>query len=323
MGVVCRICGGVFGQITSRHLVRHGVTFDQYRKQYPDDETLPAEARKKISQNALENPRIGFQEGHKTNNGRPAWNKGLNKQFDIRVKHLSDAMTGRTIGVAHREHMSATRKRLYADGAIERMTGSKNPMFGRIISVEEKERRYGDGFGTKISDGIKRLILGGGRWGLSGKDNPMFGRKMSEGEKILRYDEEFCRKVSVGAKASYARGQRKPCSVCFTKPEIRMMEILDSNFQDEWKYTGNRDFWITFDDGRHKNPDFVHRRKRVAIEVFGRFWHKPEEERYLIDRYKEKGWACLVVWEDEVGKQDANSIRNVVSSASERRKVVV
>lgn len=267
--------------------------------------------------------RKGFQKGHKINKGRTAWNKGLDKNSDVRVMHLSSALTGKTFSKQHRAKISEARKRLYENGILERLTGSKNPMFGKTISVEEKEQRYGDGFGTKVGEGIRKLILGGGKWGFAGKDNPMFGKKMSEEEKTSRYNDEFCRRVSVGARASFARGQRKPCRVCFTKPEIRMMEILDSNFQDEWKYTGNHAFWITFDDGRHKNPDFVHRRKKVAIEVFGRFWHKPEEERYLIDRYREKGWECLVVWEDEVGKQDADSIRDVVSLASERRKVVV
>ena len=321
--VCCEICGKQFGQITNKHLSKHGITFDEYRKRYPDAITLSSNAREKISQNASSNPKIGFKKGHQINKDRPAWNNGLDKHSDIRMKHLSDTLAGRTLPAQWRTRISKSRKSLYDIGAIERLTGVKNPMFGKIISVEEKERRYGDGFGKKVSDGIKVFTLTGHKWGRSGVDNPMFGRKMSEEEKARRYDDEFCRRVSKGAKASFARGQRKPCKVCFTKPEIKMMGILDFNFRDEWRYTGNHSFWITFADGKHKNPDFIHRHRRVALEVFGRFWHKPEEEKYLIDRYREKGWECIVVWEDEIEKHTPNSIKMIVNSASQARKVEI
>lgn len=320
--VCCEICGKQFGQITNKHLSKHGTTFGEYRKKYPNAVTLSSNAREKISYNASSNPKIGFRIGHQINKDRPAWNRGMDKHSDIRMKHLGDTLVGRTLSVQWRTRISKSRKSLYDSGVIERLTGSKNSMFGRIVSVAEKERRYGDGFGEKIRSGIKNSINMGNKWGRSGSDNPMFGRKMSDEEKVKRYNDEFCRRVSIGARASFERGQRKPCKVCFTKPEIKMMEVLDNSFPNEWRYTGNHSFWITLGGGRHKNPDFIHKHRKVAIEVFGRFWHKQEEEKYLIEKYKEKGWKCIVVWEDEVDKHTPDLISEIVNSALQVEKVV-
>lgn len=86
---------------------------------------------------------------------------------------------------------------------------------------------------------------------------------------------------------------------CDTKPEL----MFDEQTPEYINKTSSGKFFINFKNGRIKNPDFIVRpvnETKKVIEIFGRYWHKPEEEQELIELYKEAGYKCLVVWEDEV-----------------------
>jgi hypothetical protein len=70
----------------------------------------------------------------------------------------------------------------------------------------------------------------------------------------------------------------------------------------------NKKFYITY-NGRTKVPDFYDYKNKRVLEIFGTWWHRdriledgkqhetPEE---LIDWYRDAGWECIVLWEDEV-----------------------
>ena len=67
--------------------------------------------------------------------------------------------------------------------------------------------------------------------------------------------------------------------------------------------TSDGKFFINFTNGKVKNPDFIVRpvkETKKVIEIFGRYWHKAEEEAELTERYAEVGYKCLVIWEEEV-----------------------
>lgn len=84
-----------------------------------------------------------------------------------------------------------------------------------------------------------------------------------------------------------------------TKPERMFNEQTPENIDQ----TSGGQFYINFSNGKIKNPDFIVRpvnQTKKVIEIFGRYWHKPEEEVELVERYKEVGYDCLVLWEDEV-----------------------
>lgn len=51
-----------------------------------------------------------------------------------------------------------------------------------------------------------------------------------------------------------------------------------------------------------KVPDFVDIAGRRVFEYFGSFWHQPEEEAQIIAYYATKGWACEVLWEQDLFK---------------------
>lgn len=68
-------------------------------------------------------------------------------------------------------------------------------------------------------------------------------------------------------------------------------------------YTGSGNYPILFKDGTTKYPDFIldpiNETKKV-IEVAGNYWHNKEEMNLVIKKYKEVGYDCLVLWEDEI-----------------------
>ena len=87
-----------------------------------------------------------------------------------------------------------------------------------------------------------------------------------------------------------------------TRPENVVGDILRFTFGSfsPFRYTGNGKFFVRLAANRIKNPDFVAMAERKVIEVFGRYWHKSEEEAQLITAYHAAGWDCLVIWEDEL-----------------------
>ncbi len=80
------------------------------------------------------------------------------------------------------------------------------------------------------------------------------------------------------------------------KTETRLMELLDNYFPEEWKYVGNGELIIG-----GKCPDFANiNGRKDLIELFGRHWHKPEEEQLRIVHFKNYGYNLLVIWENEL-----------------------
>ena len=61
---------------------------------------------------------------------------------------------------------------------------------------------------------------------------------------------------------------------------------------------GNYEVWIG-----GKNPDFLNvNGKKLVIEMFGgyNYYHWEEEVEERIAHYRNYGFGCLVLWEDEV-----------------------
>ena len=84
-----------------------------------------------------------------------------------------------------------------------------------------------------------------------------------------------------------------------TKPEL-LFEELEGEFV---RRTSGGKFFVDFKNGRCKNPDFIVKetKGKKVVEIFGRFWHPdPTEEFTLPALYKEVGYDCLVIWDDEL-----------------------
>ena len=89
-----------------------------------------------------------------------------------------------------------------------------------------------------------------------------------------------------------------------TKPERKLMEILDKAFPGEWIYNGNCEAGIMIGG---LIPDFVNvNGKKIVIEVFGEYWHKRDNIPYFqtaegrMHIFRRYGWEAIIFWENEV-----------------------
>jgi len=97
------------------------------------------------------------------------------------------------------------------------------------------------------------------------------------------------------------------------RPELQLQRVLDELFPDEWLYVG---------DGRNKQyilggrvPDFVHRTRRLIIELFGDYWHSrefrgipvKEHVRERTEHFAQHKYQTLIIWEHELKNRQSLS----------------
>ena len=71
----------------------------------------------------------------------------------------------------------------------------------------------------------------------------------------------------------------------------------------DWEHTASRKCFVRI-DGRYRIPDFVNRKDKKIIEVYGDYWHRGENPQDKIDEYSRVGWDCIVIWEHEIMTDD-------------------
>lgn len=139
---------------------------------------------------------------------------------------------------------------------------------GKKLSLEQR---------IKLSSAKKKFYKEHPEAILSGEKNGMYGKKLSDAHlKALLM----------------SRNNSK-----INKVERKLLGVV---CQYGFRYTGDRTFMLTFKDGTHKFPDFINQSAKIAVEVFGDYWHKGENPEELVNKYKGIGWDCLVLWEHEV-----------------------
>lgn len=88
------------------------------------------------------------------------------------------------------------------------------------------------------------------------------------------------------------------------KPNRLEQKVADLNIPN-LQYTGDFSFWITLENKKFKNPDFIvkpfHIEKKV-VEVWGKYWHKNDNGRELKKLYKRKNIRCLILKEEDINK---------------------
>ena len=84
-----------------------------------------------------------------------------------------------------------------------------------------------------------------------------------------------------------------------TLPEREVEFYLNLHYPGEWLYNGSgRGVEETVIGGRI--PDFINvNGKKAVIEVFGEYWHAPEELEPKVAHYARYGFSCIVLWEYE------------------------
>jgi len=80
------------------------------------------------------------------------------------------------------------------------------------------------------------------------------------------------------------------------KAEIYLQSILDKYLPNTYKYVGN--FQVNIGG---KFPDFINiNGKKEVIELFGSYWHSIDEVETVITYYKQYGFSCIIIWEEEL-----------------------
>ncbi len=141
------------------------------------------------------------------------------------------------------------------------------------------------------------------------KSKALKGRSLSEKNKegIRAGQKRFWAGLS---DAEVGRRLRNSCNngAKPTRPEVIVGKWLESHYPNEWRYNGDGAGGVVI--GRHI-PDFVNvNGRKMLIEVFGKHWHNPANfpnrmaQQELISHYKEWGFDCLVLWENEIYKTD-------------------
>lgn len=156
--VICECCKKEFKQITATHLRKeHGITFEEYKKMFPDSKTLAISSRTKISVNAKElneSGKIGFQNGHKVNLGKTPWNKGTHGlQSPIWSKGLTKETSPKLAESARK--ISETRRKMIAEGKQKKFFGKDNPMYGKKLTEKHKRALWGGWKASKTRPELK------------------------------------------------------------------------------------------------------------------------------------------------------------------------
>ena len=103
-------------------------------------------------------------------------------------------------------------------------------------------------------------------------------------------------------KIATSKSSNKPTSI-----EVRFIKLC-KECKLPYRYVGDFQVWIN-----GKNPDFINTSgEKKIIELFGNYWHKPEDENTLTDHYGKYGFKTLIIWEDELKNLSDDELINVV-----------
>ena len=190
-------------------------------------------------------------------------------------------------------HSDETKRKL-SEMYLKRISEQGVPMQGKHHSPETKEK-------------MSLAKLGKTTWN---KDVPM-----SEETKEKLRQINLGKKASLETKEKISKGVKRAWTVygptvmsptlSYSKQEVKVTTQMEKL---GYKATWNNPFFIVGKD-KTRVPDFVNVQDKKVIEIFGTYWHRdrvlPKGQRHLapeeyIQWYKEAGYTCIVLWENEV-----------------------
>lgn len=112
-------------------------------------------------------------------------------------------------------------------------------------------------------------------------------QRLREIHKALWQDPEYIKKIQES-------WQIRP-----TRIELTLSEIIQE-LDLPYEYVGDGQFWLGF-----KCPDFLNiNGQKKLIELFGDYWHKPQDELERKKHFARYGFQTLVIWESELKDQE-------------------
>jgi DNA mismatch endonuclease (patch repair protein) len=146
---------------------------------------------------------------------------------------------------------------------------------------------------------------------------PTFGGKHKNGQILNELQRQKIREkllnhpVSEETKRKIREKRKKQVFPKFkTKPELKFIEMC-KKYNLPYKFVGDGSFWI-----ENVNPDFIDcNGKKVAVEIFGCFWHGcpvcnyPSRRGVMSFEYRERilkkyGWILIPIWEHEIENEE-------------------
>ena len=201
----------------------------------------------------------------KSTKGRAPWNKGLTKETDKRVaRNAKKQEKPKEIRVC---------KYSKCDNTFECMVDSSRKYCNRKCYWKDLKGRksWNSGLTKETDERVRK-------------------NSVEASERMLRFwgDPEY-KKYQLYA---MIKGRRvKP-----NKPEKFLTKLLQQLFPNQYKYVGDGEFILA-----GKNPDFINvNGQRKIIELFGNYWHTPEEEQQRINLFSRYGYQTLVIWDYEL-----------------------
>lgn len=234
-----------------------------------------------------------------------ASNKGHPVSQETRKK-LSVAHSGKTLSLEHRKKIglsnkgkivSADTRKKKSQNAKKQWNNpiSRNKILAGVIKASKSPERC-----LKISRAMKGRVPS-----KSTLDACKIANRARKGEKRSKYvikDRALYRqkRLEMWSLDSYVANQMRARQVRPNKVELYLQAFLNKHFSDTWKYVGDGQLIIG-----GKCPDFtnINGRKQL-IELFGNYWHKDDNPEDKIGHYRKFGFDCLVIWENELNKED-------------------
>ncbi len=176
---------------------------------------------------------------------------------------------GNTIGIG-RIVSEETRQKMR-----EASTGRTINSGKRVVTKKEKKKRGPTSLETKMKlSAYQKGRIHSEEW----------RRKLSETKKAQWKDPDFCKKMG------------KVWGVKPNKPETILINLLESLYPGQWRYTGDVSFTIN-----GKCPDFVNvNGQKKIIELFGDYWHRGDNPADRSAVFSPFGFETLVIWERDL-----------------------
>ena len=267
----------------------------------------------------------------------PMWGKHHSEETKRKIGLIHKGKIGPfrgMLGEKHpwfgRFHTEKTKEKIRAS-----KFGEKNPNYGKSPSEETKEKMRIKLKGRKLTLTIKQRIRRSES--KRGNKNPNYGIPRFKGRHHSIETKKILSKLNMGKHPSIEtriklseihkkQWQNKEyrnkvitatLKSLFKRPtslEQKMIDIIKQN-NLPYAYTGNGSFLIGY-----KNPDFVNNngekiclevRAKVICQLFDK--QTPTEyERQRKEHFAKYGWECIVIWDDDLLKNNLENIFEVL-----------
>lgn len=282
--VICKICKKSFLQITSKHLKKHNLTVSQYKQLYPNAYIRCKKSKEKHLQSQIATNQLRY------NVDRPLQNKLIKQKADNTLwenYHVTNAFL-------------LDKARINSQLTCLQKYGGKTPLESNLYNKIQQSAQ------TEESK-IKRC-LSYERTCLQKYNVKHTSQLISVQEKIKqtclqRYNVVNGFLINDSWKLGLMHLTTLP-----NKVELQLLELVKPF---AW-YCGNGQYWVTFLNKKHKNPDFKIHNKLVVIELFGTHWHTMQEANYIIQQYELINYKCLIIWDTEL--QNTNLVIKKIMS---------